>query len=164
MTTMLMLIKRGSCRAQQNERHPKLHWNLHKSKKKKQAFNQNGRFWRCTGIRQQLQSEKHLKKKEKSETTKIAVNQEEQSADRTFRGNKRGADYLQSLPSGSLMLNQFNKRHLFRLAVVSASRGNLQSLQKMCFLRFHRLGLGVCYTICHGNISFQLNTPKSSIK
>lgn len=75
-------------------------------------------------------SKKHLKKKKrgKSETTKIAVNQEEQSADRTFRGNKRGADYLQSLPSGSLMLNQFNKRHLFRLAVVSSSRGNLQSL------------------------------------
>lgn len=73
--------------------------------------------------------QKNIKKKKKSETAKIAVNQEEeQSADRTFRGNKRGADYLQSLPSGSLMLNQFNKRHLFRLAVVSSSRGNLQSL------------------------------------
>lgn len=66
--------------------------------------------------------------KKKSETTKIAVNQEEQSADRTFRGNKLGADYLQSLPSASLVLNQFNKRHLCRLAVVSSPRGNLQSL------------------------------------
>lgn len=54
-----------------------------------------------------------------SEATKIAVNQEEQSADRTLGGNKRGADYLQSLLSGKLMLNQFDKMHLFRQARAS---------------------------------------------
>lgn len=80
-------------------------------------------------VRHQLQSCK--KEKKKLEATKIAVNQEEQSVDHTLRGNKRGADYLQSLLSGKLMLNQFHKMHLFRQA--EASRGNLWSLLKMCF-------------------------------
>lgn len=81
-----------------------------------------------------------------SEATKIAVNQEEQSADRTLRGNKRGADYLQSLLSGKLMLNQFDKMHLFRQA--GASRGNVWSLAKMCFVGFFPSAFRVCYPIC----------------
>ena len=48
------------------------------------------------------------KKTQQPEATEIAVNQEKQSVDRTLRGNKRGADYLQSFLSRKLMLNQFD--------------------------------------------------------
>lgn len=87
------------------------------------------------------------------------MNQEEQSADRTLRGNKRGADYLQSLLSGKLMLNQFDKMHLFRQA--GASRGNVWSLAKMCFLSYSSRQRSVFVTRF---APLQANAPQSSIK
>lgn len=75
-------------------------------------------------VHHQLQSCKEKNNNNKTlEATKIAVNQEEQSVDHTLRGNKWGADYLQSLLSGKLMLNQFDKMHLFRRA--GASEGKI---------------------------------------
>lgn len=116
----------------------------------------SGRAWRS------IISCRTAKKKKKLEATKIAVNQEEQSVDRTLRGNKRGADYLQSLLSEKLMLNQFDKMHLLRQA--GASRGSLWSLLKMCFVGFRPSALSVCYPICHRGVPLQANKPKSSIK
>lgn len=94
-------------------------------------------------VQQQLQREKNKAKQKPWQFTKIAVNQEEQSVDH-MRGNKWGADYLQLVRCGKLMLNQFNKMHLFRATVVSASRGNLQSPLKIYFLGFIQLALGCC--------------------
>lgn len=98
-------------------------------------FTMKGNKMDISGNAQRSINSCRAKKKEKSETTKIAVNQEEQSVDLTLRGNKRGADYLQSLLSGKLMLNQFNKMHLFRHAADSSSRGNLWSLLENVFSR-----------------------------
>lgn len=92
--------------------------------------------------------------------TKIAVNQEEQSVDCTWGGNKWGADYLQSVLSGKLMLNQFDKMHHFRQA--EASRGNLWSLWKIGTVLL--LALSVCYPICRRGVPLQANTPQSSNK
>lgn len=120
-------------------------------------------IWTFLAVHEGPSSTAELKKKKKiSVATKIAVNQEEQSVDHTLRGNKRGADYLQSLLSGKLMLNQFGKMHLSRQA--GASRGNLWSLLKMCFVGFLPSALSVCYPICHRGVPLQANTAKSSIK